>query len=470
MSTQPTIRNFGRNVHFRPGRFHAPESEVELLDILRDNRKGTVRAVGSKHSWSAAIETRGALVDMRHFAEINISGRANQKYVTVGAGCRIRDLLDALNANDLTLPSVGLIAEQTVAGATATGTHGSGKHSLSHYVSAVRLACYNSSGEVPQIVDITEGPELRAARCSLGCLGIVVAVSFPCIPQYFIEEKMTAADTLDEMLALEDVSPLQQFYLVPHSWTYYSQERRVASQNKRSPVAPLYRIYWVTMIDVGLHVAIKLCASVIRSRGLTRVLFRHILPKCLIYRPVVDRSDRQLVMNHHFFRHLEIEIFVRRSNLESSLSFVIDVLSSADDPQHKLSTTTVDQLRVSGLYDSAASISGCFTHHYPICIRRIVPDDTLISMTSGGDQDWYAISFITYNEPRDDFFQLATFLAATMTRLFHARIHWGKWFPLKAGDVEVEYPDIELFRDVCRQFDPNRVFANDFVKEKVGLD
>ena len=36
-----------------------------------------------------------------------------------------------------TLPSLGLIDEQTVAGATATGTHGSGRNSLSHYVQAV---------------------------------------------------------------------------------------------------------------------------------------------------------------------------------------------------------------------------------------------------------------------------------------------------------------------------------------------
>jgi xylitol oxidase len=91
-------------------------------------------------------------------------------------------------------------------------------------------------------------------------------------------------------------------------------------------------------------------------------------------------------------------------------------------------------------------------------------------MASGDSEDWYAISFITYVEPRDDFYALATFLANSMFELFGARIHWGKWFPQTGEQVNQLYPEISEFRNVCHQFDPKGVFRNAFIREKLGLE
>ena len=162
------VSNFGNNVRFRPASYVSPKDEAELLKVLQSNCAGRIRVMGSKQAWSHGIETDGVLLDMRHFSHIRIHERNGQPFVTVGAGCQIKTLLVALNARGLTTPSVGLITEQTIAGATATGTHGSGKHSLSHYVHSVRIACFDVTGETAQMVNVTEGDELNAARCSLG--------------------------------------------------------------------------------------------------------------------------------------------------------------------------------------------------------------------------------------------------------------------------------------------------------------
>jgi xylitol oxidase len=90
-------------------------------------------------------------------------------------------------------------------------------------------------------------------------------------------------------------------------------------------------------------------------------------------------------------------------------------------------------------------------------------------MASGNFEDYYAISFITYVEPRDHFYALATFLANSMFELFGARIHWGKWFPQTGEQVNQLYPNLDLFRSVSYQFDPKGVFRNQFIKEKLGL-
>ena len=464
------ISNFGNNVRFRPASLVSPKDEAELLNVLQSNRAGRIRVMGSKHAWSNAIETDGVLLDMRHFSHIQIHERNGPPFVTVGAGCQIKTLLAALNARGLTTPSVGLITEQTIAGATATGTHGSGKHSLSHYVHSVRIACFDTTGESAQIVNVTEGDALKAARCSLGCMGVVVEITLPCIPQYFVEEKITPKSTIEEMLSLESESPLQQFFLMPHAWTFFAQQRKVALKPCRSGGAALYRIYWFLTLDLGLHLLILLCGVWLRSRRLLHFLFRTVVPWSIFPRWVTsDRSDRQLVMEHELFRHLEEEIFVRRSMVIDASHFVTDILKLADDSRHALSSSTLSQLEAIDAVQPAQSLGGCFTHHYPICFRRILPDDTLISMTSGSGEDWYSISMVTYAEPRDDFFRVARFLAETMILLFNARLHWGKWCPVTSDQIEQQYPELPTFRTICRRFDPNGVFRNKFANETLNI-
>jgi len=295
-------------------------------------------------------------------------------------------------------------------------------------------------------------------------------MTLPCIPQYFVQEKASFCETIEEVLILEKKAPLQQFFLMPHSWKFFTQERLVSLELRRRGFAAIYRIYWFLVIDLGMHLVMKLIVSILRSRRLVHTFFRSIVPSLVFHNWIVtDRSDRALVMKHELFRHLELEAFVVRSHVVEAASFIKDILQYADDGNHQLSDSTIELIQKAQLFDSLSSIKGCFTHHYPICFRRIKPDDTLISMASGVSEDWYAISFITYVEPRDEFYALATFLSNSMFELFQARIHWGKWFPQTSDHVNQLYPKIDTFRDVCSRYDPNGVFRNRFIEDKLGF-
>ena len=121
------------------------------------------------------------------------------------------------------------------------------------------------------------------------------------------------------------------------------------------------------------------------------------------------------------------------------------------------------------MYEALLQQRGTFTHHYPIAFRRVLPDDALISMSSGTNEPYYSISFITYVEPRERFFGLALFLARSMTALFRARLHWGKHFPLSNAEIESVYPHLEEFRRICRQTDPGGVFRNAYTDRVLGF-
>ena len=462
------ISNFGGNISFTPRHRYTPRSEEEVLRILQKHRDGTVRVVGAGHSWNQGVETSDALVDLRHLRHMRVDG--DRKRVTVGAGIRIGALLKHLSRHGLTLPSIGLIDRQTVAGAVATGTHGSGGHSMSHHVESIRIACYGKDGDA-RVRTVDSGRALLAARCSVGAMGIVLEVTLPCVQQYYVRERCVWRPGLDAVLEGEAEAPLQQFYLIPHAWTWLVHERSVAGENRRVGGAALYRVYWLTVIDVLLHLCMKFTASLMQSRRLVQLLYRRLLPAFLFpgWR-VTDRSDRQLLMRHDLFRHLEMEMFVSRERLREALGFVGEVLRVADDGDHELSAAA--QARIVSLGAGAAldAVRGSFVHHYPICVRRVRPDDTLISMSSCSgmpEQDWYAISLITLTEPRGGFQRVATFLAETMSVLYGARLHWGKWFPLEAGRVAPCYPGIAAFKAICEEFDPRGVFRNRFLRRTV---
>jgi hypothetical protein len=91
-----------------------------------------------------------------------------------------------------------------------------------------------------------------------------------------------------------------------------------------------------------------------------------------------------------------------------------------------------------------------------------LPDDTLISMSSGHNEASYAISLISYARPdeRDGFFRFAEVLTAVLVRQFDARPHWGKHCPLTADQAERLYPRLGDFRAICCRLDAQGVFRN----------
>jgi FAD/FMN-containing dehydrogenase len=447
--------NFGRNIHFEPRLTFGPGDENELLQILDNHPGRRIRAVGRLHSWSEAAVAPDVLIDMRRLDAVRIVEEPGGIFAEVGAGCQIKRLIAELQRlGNWTLPSVGLITEQTIAGAAATGTHGSGRHSLSHYVAAIRLATYDSATGKATIRAISDGDELWGARCSLGSLGIVTMVRIAIRQQYYVEEHIRRYSDLSAVLIAERDYPLQQFFLIPWRWDYFVQHRREVS-GPRSLAAPLYRAYWFAVMDVGFHMVIRFLAR--RSSKCTQFFFRRMLGG-LVPRGwrVVDRSDRQLTMEHQLFRHIEFELFVANDYLPAAVALVIRLLKHAARRNTQMDTEAEGLLK---------RLRGSYVHHYPICIRKVRPDDTLISMTSGG-REYYALSFISY-EPSDrrlSFLQFAESVTEVLIERFDARPHWGKVCQLDNRQAEKLYPNLQTFRQLVGRFDPNGNFSNDWTE------
>jgi FAD/FMN-containing dehydrogenase len=462
--TSGTFSNFGGNQWFQPNSVYRPRDEAELLEMMDRCRGRAIRVIGRLHSWSEAAVGEDVVFDLRGMSDVSCVQRGGRTWVTAGSGCQIKTLQRVLGGAGLSLPSLGLINEQSIAGAISTGTHGSVQESMSNFIDEVRVAAYDSSGAAV-ICMISGGDALRAARCSLGATGIIVGVGFWARPNYRVEECFRRYTELKEVLASEDAYPLQQFFLMPWWWQYFAQHRRETNE-PRSATAWLYRLYVFLQFDLGLHLLTRFVVRILRSGSAAKLCLKWMTPWMVIQNwRIADDANRQLVMQHELFQHIECEMFVVRSRLKESLELLVRIIKYFDGDRGALDGSLRDTLRQLGILEYVDANCGTFTHHYPICIRRVLPDDTLISMSSGKTEPSYAISLISYERRGDraGFMAFSRVVCRLMAHLYGARPHWGKVCPISAEEAIALYPELGKFHEVCREADAGGVFRTGWV-------
>ncbi|KAF2715754.1 hypothetical protein K504DRAFT_446560 [Pleomassaria siparia CBS 279.74] len=179
---------WARTFHSRPELYIRPRSIPEIQKIVTMARRMRRRivTVGSGHSPSDLTCTSAWMVNLDDFGKV-LGVHKVLKRVMVQAGIRMHAMNLVAKEQGLTMPTLGSIDEQSLAGAIGTGTHGSSmSHGLlSDSVCSLRIVLAN--GQVVKCSP-TQSPDLfRAALVSLGALGIIVEIEFQLVEQRRIE-------------------------------------------------------------------------------------------------------------------------------------------------------------------------------------------------------------------------------------------------------------------------------------------
>ena len=191
-----------------------PESlqEVEAL-VKRCHQRGqAIRPLGSALSPNGiAFQPDGmvSMANLDHVLEVKETADSAPT-VTVQAGARVSQVIEALRPYGLTLPNLASIAEQQMGGFVQVGAHGTGRciAPVDHYVTNIKLVT-PAQGLVELSRD-DEDPQKRTlfelAKVGLGCLGVVVEVTMECIPAHnlvehtFVLTRKEAREKLDSLL------------------------------------------------------------------------------------------------------------------------------------------------------------------------------------------------------------------------------------------------------------------------------
>ena len=187
------------SVKLKPGNFHEPETIAELTSLVAEAyRDGThIRPVGSALSPNGlAFDSRGmvSLANMDKVVDVN----KEDMTVTVQAGARVSQVIEALREHNLTLPNLASIAEQQIGGFVSVGAHGTGATipPCDDFVTGLTLVTPSEHGVV-RMTEKTHGPLFRLARLGLGGLGILSEVTLKVVPAHRLVEQ-TIVLTRDE--------------------------------------------------------------------------------------------------------------------------------------------------------------------------------------------------------------------------------------------------------------------------------
>jgi FAD/FMN-containing dehydrogenase len=468
------IVNFGRNVRFSPRIVATPADAAGVLACLDQYRGRNVRAIGRLHSWSEAPCGDDVVLDLRRLDQVQVGVAADgTPYADIQAGCTVDAALAYVGAHgDFTLPVHGIVGRQTIAGAIATATHGAGRPSMSHYVHAVSVAGYDPLTGRARLFEWNDGDALRAARCSLGCLGVVVSVRMRLVRDYLVEERNRWFDRLADVISQEREYPRQQFYLVPWSWRWYAQLRRELPWDGQRPGAiavAWQRAFRMMGVDLLLNGMVRTLAVAPGTGVVTRWFFRRAFTA--IAREgmgMTDRSAAVFKMRHHLYRHIEMELFVPAHHVHDAAAFVEWALRTCggEAPVDPPALRAIGPATLARVRD----LRGTYVHGYPITFRRVLRDDAMLSMTSGRHEAWYAISLLGYQLDHEPFLRVAQALARAMAPAYGARPHWGKLCPLEQDEVEALYPELPRFRAHCAAVDREAAFVNAFGRRTLGLN
>jgi FAD-linked oxidoreductase len=432
-------RNWARNFSCRPESLHRPGSLAEIVNIVNAARAAgrTLRPVGSGYSYTRLVQTDAVMVSLERYRgieELDLGGaRGRTGTVRVRAGTQLRDLMRALAAQGLALEILGDIDRQTVAGAVATGTHGTGVSLGNLSTLLEELTLVTAQGEVRTF---RRGDEaFPAAQVSLGALGVVASAVLRVVPLYRLEIERRC-DTLDAVLArLEDDAQSNrnyEFFWFPCSQVVYTKRMNVASESiRRVPTPSRWRRFVgdVVLENLALWVTcrVNLCWPRLRARLVD--LTRRCVPRGTVVLPA-----HEAYATPRLVKHQELEYALPRARACA----VLRELAVAFE-RHGVRTL------------------------FPVEVRFTRADDALLSPSAGRDVVYIAVH-THLDEDYREYFDLCEeiFLA------HDGRPHWGKLHGLDAGRLATMYPGWDEFERVRRSLDPAGMFLNRYLRRVLG--
>lgn len=436
MTRTPPWHNWARLAASEPTRIEHPSDPDQVVASVRRAREQgrTVKMVGTGHSFtsiSAPVDTM--LVPQRLQGLLSVDHEAGT--ATALAGTPLHVLNAELEKQGLTLTNMGDIAQQTLAGATSTGTHGSGGTVASLSAQLAGLEMVTGTGELVR-ASVEENPDLfEFARIGLGALGILTTLTFRVEP-VFVMRADERSGTWSEMLAEHDRWTAEHDHVDIHWFPYTDGILLKVNDRTDVPLAeaePLSRLRaWWDDDFTANRVFGAMCtlghAVPPLVPGLNRVATKAVSSRR--YSDVPHRvfiSPRDVV-----FR--ECEYAVPR---EAGLSALREVRAVIERNGWPIS--------------------------FPVEIRTAPADDIPLSTAYGRDAMYLAFHVPQAVDHRDYFAAMESIM-----RHYDGRPHWGKLHRRAAEDLAPAYPRFAEFQALRDRLDPDRLFRNKYLDRVLG--
>ncbi|MGW5311744.1 D-arabinono-1,4-lactone oxidase [Nocardia thailandica] len=429
--TKSTWVNWAGEQRCTPAVVATPRHTDELAEIVTAAAAAgrTARVAGSGHSFTDAVLTDGTLIDLRALNRVLDVDRATNR-VRVEAGLTLHDANPLLHAHGLAFPNLGDIDTQSIAGATATATHGTGARLRNISAALHSVEILRADGTLVELDERTDPDGWRAARVSIGALGVVTAVTLQLEPSFVleaVERPIRLDEVLDRLDEFVDGNDHFEFFAFAHSPLAMTKanNRTTAPEQPRGAASA-----WLNDIALSNYAFDGMCRVGKRFRPAIPFVHR-IAALAGSHNRLTDRSYR-VFASPRLVKFTEMEYAVPRAHARTAIREIVALAKTFDSPM-------------------------------PIEVRWVAPDDAFLSPAGGRETCYIAVHQYRGME-WEPFFRACE---AVFDR-YQGRPHWGKRHFQTAATLRERYPDFDRFAAVRARLDPTGVFTNDYVERVLG--
>ncbi len=424
------LSNWSGNYTYRAPRVHRPESVDELQAIVAGSERA--KALGSRHCFNDIADTPGDLIDTSGLPDA-ISIHPNRQTVTVSGGINYGRLATALHAQGLALPNMASLPHISVAGAVATGTHGSGVFNRGLAGAVRSLDIVLGSGELTTLSRGDDG--FDGAVVSLGALGIVSTVTLDVEPTFDVRQ-----DVFEDLPWSAVEEHISEILSAAYSVSLFTDLQGDT----------VTQVWCKSRMD-----APATSSPVFDDAGRVRGSFFGATPATASRHPIPGMAGDVCTGQfgvagawHDRLPHFQLA-FTPSNGDEVQTEYLL-----AKDRAHEV----VSALR---------GLSGRIAPLLQVCeIRTVAADDLWLSPAYGRDTVGFHFTFL-----RDEPAVLAL-LAEIEAAIADCdpRPHWGKLFVADAAALTAAHPRLADFRALATRMDPEHVFRNDYLNRLVFAD
>ncbi|KAJ2649862.1 D-arabinono-1,4-lactone oxidase [Coemansia sp. RSA 1250] len=429
------FQNWARTFSSQPTYYVAPTSEQDISRIVRiaNKHKLTVKAVGSGHSPSDIACTNAIMLNMD---KMNRFISCDAEAATVQGGMRLYQLHEELKQRQLALSNLGSISDQSIAGAIATATHGTGIEYGDMSDMVVGLVLIDGQGQRQECSLAHNRSLLDAARCHLGALGIVTQVTIKCEPMFWlraVQEPESFISVTQDLHAVAKSAEHVRVWWFPHTdnvvvW----RANRTRSRTRKSPESFVRdRLY-------GFHIyQMQLLKARCFPNSIPHLTREHFARRFDFRREWVDEGFRVFNFDCLFPQYVN--------------EWAIPLDQAAEALQELQQWTDESGARV----------------HFPVEIRFVRGTSVWLSPASG-DQIVCYIGVIMYRPYHRPVPYKAYWQAfERIMRKHEGRPHWAKAHGMFFHDFVSRYPRFNQFLETRNQCDPHHVFVNDYLRRHI---
>lgn len=415
------LKNWAGNLEYDTKNLYSANSVEQVREFVKKQNK--LKVLGTRHCFNKIADSTNYLLSLKPMDEV-VALNAKDPTVTVGAGMTYGQLCPYLDNKGFALHNLASLPHISVAGSCSTATHGSGDKNGNLATAVTALEIVKADGDLVKLSRQNDGEKFAGAVVGLGALGVITKVTLDIQPTFmmrqYVYENLPLSQVKDHFDAITSSAYSVSLFTDWQKQRFNEVWIKTRMQQGQA-FAATPEFFGAQTATKNLHPIAELSAeNCTEQMGVPGPWYERLPHFRMGFTPSAGKE-------------LQSEYFVPRQH---AIEAILAVERLRDQISPHLMISEIRTIAADDLWMSPCYQQPCATIHFT------------------WKQDWPAVR------------KLLPVIEKELTP-FKARPHWGKLFTMPAAQLRSLYERLPEFTQLCKAYDPQGKFRNEFLNTNI---